>query len=934
MTAQLPMRRGKDSLMMKIFTLLFILLYPFLGCAYGFDELLENGDCTVTGSWQFSQGTSQTTINTNEWYINGSGQFQIDNPTTYNWLVQDISGLSEGTFYNPKYDVVSNTNTAIDHKFSSTGMFGGQSVGTKTGGSSIDLVYVCTSQNAWFKWGVGPGTGTIVVDNFSLKEVEYDTPKAFPSAVGYGSSTRGAYSGSSSPTIYRPTNYATLKTALQASGARIVIPSQGGTYDSGASSGDYIRVTSPYLTYWGQAASGGGVVIKRATIWVETHNVIFRGLTVIPGLTGAQQSNDSRRRCLSVQDGATPGERHDIIFDHCDFLYGSDENFTFNTSLSGNNIFNVSVQYCNLSNPFDTTPSNEDDDHAFNTFFGSYGGSAKSYNISIHHNLIANGRDRLPALAIGNVDSNSFSVYNNVLYNGKWTYTYFIDHGDYIEADIMNNYYLDGANSIVTGTGISTHVTVSGGNFGSSSKVFLGGNIAFDSDGVTRTFTENLSSKSPNPVVNYVVTDTGVTTTSAQVAFAELITSMNVGNNVPTLNSESLAIIEGVADRTLTWKTSVTFPTIVAGTPTTDTDADGMPDFYEDSNGLDKNDATDAHDVSVNGYANVENWANALYSIVTDEEEVPTSTPPDPDTPTPEYKNQTFLDGKIQTFLDGNITSFLGSATALSGEQPVQPNLFLDGTFSLWSDGNLMDEENSEFTGAWTGTDPDSTKPDWTAENTEAGNEYATGNAIDDNFRVINDGGYVYWQNASYGFTDGNVYKIELNTETYTSGFIRFPYTAGGDFLNFQGVGGIEVIRSLITRSSIRLTAGDAITDILIDHFRIIDVALENPTSWNYTTQSNTAYADKFKTNVFEAHMVDSSVWQNDILALTTGHDYSLDITSVNAGCLVTILNGSTVLATGNTVSTISGEFTSSSTNMTITVVGDATIDNAVVRTN
>ena len=47
---------------------------------------------------------------------------------------------------------------------------------------------------------------------------------------------------------------------------------------------------------------------------------------------------------------------------------------------------------------------------------------------------------------------------------------------------------------------------------------------------------------------------------------------------------------------------------IKSGTKPLDTDNDGMPDDFEDTYGLDKNDPSDAMKIASNGYTNIENY--------------------------------------------------------------------------------------------------------------------------------------------------------------------------------------------------------------------------------------------------------------------------------------------------------------------------------------
>ena len=55
------------------------------------------------------------------------------------------------------------------------------------------------------------------------------------------------------------------------------------------------------------------------------------------------------------------------------------------------------------------------------------------------------------------------------------------------------------------------------------------------------------------------------------------------------------------------------------GTAPTDSDHDGMPDSWEESNGLNPNDPADAHGTYLSdaGYTNVEVYINGLYQFIT-----------------------------------------------------------------------------------------------------------------------------------------------------------------------------------------------------------------------------------------------------------------------------------------------------------------------------
>jgi pectate lyase len=56
------------------------------------------------------------------------------------------------------------------------------------------------------------------------------------------------------------------------------------------------------------------------------------------------------------------------------------------------------------------------------------------------------------------------------------------------------------------------------------------------------------------------------------------------------------------------------WPTLRSGTAPVDSDHDGMPDSWEDNNGLNKNDPKDRNKVGPNGYTMLEKYLNSLIS--------------------------------------------------------------------------------------------------------------------------------------------------------------------------------------------------------------------------------------------------------------------------------------------------------------------------------
>ena len=91
----------------------------------------------------------------------------------------------------------------------------------------------------------------------------------------------------------------------------------------------------------------------------------------------------------------------------------------------------------------------------------------------------------------------------------------------------------------------------------------------------------------------------------------------NAGATVPVRDSVDVRVINDVKNGTGNALIRLPddvggYPTINAGTPYTDTDADGMSDAYETANGLNPNYPSDGPVITANGYSNLENFLHTL----------------------------------------------------------------------------------------------------------------------------------------------------------------------------------------------------------------------------------------------------------------------------------------------------------------------------------
>lgn len=129
----------------------------------------------------------------------------------------------------------------------------------------------------------------------------------------------------------------------------------------------------------------------------------------------------------------------------------------------------------------------------------------------------------------------------------------------------------------------------------------------------------------------------GVTTHTAQVAFERVLayagaslhrdwvdeqmvndtrngiaTATGSGNTGGIINSQDDNKPAGAASDWCAWPNLVTDTSI----STTDTDGDGIPDYWEDANGLNKNDKSDGNATDAEGYTNLERYMNSLVADI------------------------------------------------------------------------------------------------------------------------------------------------------------------------------------------------------------------------------------------------------------------------------------------------------------------------------
>lgn len=246
--------------------------------------------------------------------------------------------------------------------------------------------------------------------------VQHAQLPAFPHAEGYGASAVGGRGG----IIIEVTNLndsgaGSFREACNTSGARIIVFRVGGVINLQ----NEISLTEPFVTIAAQTAPGDGIVLKNSQLAIFTHDVIIRGMRFRPG-DDIQGDAPDIRDCIALQQGS-----HHIIFDHCSFSWGLDENVSMQDTTH-----HVTVQWCVISEGLfkNRHPKGP---HSMGLII--YDGSNA---VSVHHNLFAHNNGRSP-LVMGAVNH---EFVNNIVYD--WGYSSeFLENGAPLRTDILRNYW-------------------------------------------------------------------------------------------------------------------------------------------------------------------------------------------------------------------------------------------------------------------------------------------------------------------------------------------------------------------------------------------------------------------------------------------------------------------------------------------------------------
>lgn len=459
--------------------------------------------------------------------------------------------------------------------------------------------------------------------------------RAFPGAEGGGMYVTGGRGGK----VYHVTNLndsgaGSLREALLASGKRIVVFDVAGTIELTSD----LRIKNGNLTIAGQTAPGGGICVSGGTIVVDADNVIIRYMRFRLG---------DLNKGGNLSDGSDTiwGRYHkDIILDHCSMSWSIDECASFYANQ------NFTMQWCLL------TESLRISAHAKGTH--GYGGIWGGRNASFHHNMLANHDSRNARIDHPGVYGNYLATHrgnvdyrNNVIYNWGDNSTYGGEDGSF---NIVNNYYKPGPASKERRYFVDAYWYNSSSSVGSAyPRLYMAGNYhagsyasAINADNWAGVYyhpqgndpsttagrlSAPLAIKAGDATLCHTTTHTAAAAFEAVVNWAgaslsrdavDLRAATDARTGKATFPDGGNGSKGGLIDSQAAvggWP-SLTATDVQKRRAATDTDGDGIPDYYEELLGLDPADASDANATTLDPqriYPNIEVYFHYLVKEIT-----------------------------------------------------------------------------------------------------------------------------------------------------------------------------------------------------------------------------------------------------------------------------------------------------------------------------
>ncbi len=429
--------------------------------------------------------------------------------------------------------------------------------------------------------------------------------KAFPGAEGFGANAVGGRGGD----VYHVTSLdddgpGSLRYGIEtAAGPRTIVFDISGNIKLLS----YLYVRSSYMTIAGQTAPGQGICIQNYGLTVKADHIVLRHLRFRPGdlYLGPHDTGGF------TEDALTLGGTH-IIADHISASWGVDENLSCSTSYDS-----VTIQYCIISEGLRRTFYYHGEyvpDHPGHSMGSLIKPRGIDAGASLHHNLWAHNNNRNPA--VGSYEGTEHvrdDVRNNVMYNcGSFGYS--SGASKQVDLNYVGNYIIAGPS-----TSSSKRKQAFDANAPNNVHIFQSGNkIDSDLDTIRdgmntgwNMFADTWISHEEEFAMPFIET------VSADQAYEQVLSQ--AGAFFWDRDTVDQRIINDVRNGTGTIIDSQNqvggYPKIavVARPDDWDSDQDGMPDWWEDENGLNRDNPQDRNDdPDSNGYTNLEEYLNQI----------------------------------------------------------------------------------------------------------------------------------------------------------------------------------------------------------------------------------------------------------------------------------------------------------------------------------
>jgi len=414
---------------------------------------------------------------------------------------------------------------------------------------------------------------------------------SFPGAMGFGNLATGGRGGS----VYHVTNLndagtGSFRDAVSASN-RIVVFDVGG----------YITLKtavsiSSNITIAGQTAPGEGIGFRGGELsCAKKSNIIIRYVRIRPGSETASSTDDA----LSLFDA------HNIILDHCSFEFAPWNNIDgVSDDWQTYPVTDITFQYNLIANPIGQQ-------------FGAHCESVSS-NWTWYYNAFVNSHNRNPLAKVNDV------FVNNVLYNYEAGYTTHTSTN--FTHDVIGNEFLFGPSTGTDNTWYQVDKNQTIYYSGNIKDKTLDGNLngtettPYWYQGAGTILTAPWSSvTTTNPIYSAATAFRLVTSFSGTLPYDQMdsliwgqVNTLGLGTAGPTAGTSGPSSL--YTSQAQTGLGNNGYGVINAGTKLTDTDNDGMPDFWESATKSNLN-SNDAMVIGSDGYALIEKYLNWLGEV-------------------------------------------------------------------------------------------------------------------------------------------------------------------------------------------------------------------------------------------------------------------------------------------------------------------------------